>query len=743
MTDYSKFSNPFDFANPVSDSALFIGREKEMEEIKYYLDQASKAPRPINIAIIGPRASGKTSLLNMCEIEATKREFCTVRVDLDEDDVKTQMGFFFKIFDGIFSSVCETGAYGGKEGKTYDTYLDIVNTYTIPDEKTFCPLLFPLQYARVMGSEKYSAPLSDHNFKKDLVKIRSEVNRPIIVLFDEGNILTKSRVHLEKLRNIFMNIPGYMLVITGTTELFPLIDEIFSPIVRQFKRIIVGGFKDNKETEECIKKPLKTIGIEPSDIFDFKTFKDVMEIHDLSGGRPYEIQLICHKLFQRVQTKRAKKMKLDLNILEDVRKELEISQSIIARPILIKIRNLTKSQLYALGTLCHCDGKASFDQIWAIEYILNDERAWKKDILSKELQFFINENIIEIKEGMLKFCGDDFDKIYTKYFSREQRVPLIFSESPPIVFWQTKLTSLLERFKGLEGFPGYVTSRSDFSFDNIISKMKHITTDQDMLDGDVLVEEPFMLVLDLYFLMLDYSDSKSIPIIRIHLDLPWLTVQSFFYLKDPKDTDSFKSCLSIFQDSRKRANEVGGDLIAEFEEIEVVPMEVLAQMVEHSDNEVLRKLIADRHANQMAVEYIENYNVERALLHANLACRYYQDIEGFGCNNIGYLFMAQGDLDKAKTLLERAVFCYEGSPGLPNYNLGILEAKAGNLNNALEKINLCIKQSDVLPKAMRICGCLIVPKIVDKKLNFNEIRDADLLEVAIEAKNNIESLLNN
>jgi Cdc6-like AAA superfamily ATPase len=88
MIDYSNLNNPYDFANPVSERDLFVGREDIMEDIKYYLDHATKAPRPINIALIGQRASGKTSILNMTEIEAHNRGFCVVRIDLDEDDSK-------------------------------------------------------------------------------------------------------------------------------------------------------------------------------------------------------------------------------------------------------------------------------------------------------------------------------------------------------------------------------------------------------------------------------------------------------------------------------------------------------------------------------------------------------------------------------------------------------------------------------------------------------------------------------
>ena len=45
--DLFKLPNPYDFANPVNDPQLFVGREPEIGEIRYYLDHASKAFRPI------------------------------------------------------------------------------------------------------------------------------------------------------------------------------------------------------------------------------------------------------------------------------------------------------------------------------------------------------------------------------------------------------------------------------------------------------------------------------------------------------------------------------------------------------------------------------------------------------------------------------------------------------------------------------------------------------------------------
>src|SRR6266496_5464365 len=116
------------------------------------------------------------------------------------------MALFFRLFDGVLTAACYMGAFGGQEGKTFDTYLDIVNSYCIPENKTFCPFLFPLQYARAMSSGAVrKAQLADQGLRGDLLKIRREIARPILLLIDEGDVLAKSRVHLQKLRNVFMN----------------------------------------------------------------------------------------------------------------------------------------------------------------------------------------------------------------------------------------------------------------------------------------------------------------------------------------------------------------------------------------------------------------------------------------------------------------------------------------------------------------------------------------------------------
>jgi len=304
--EYSKLPNPYDFANPVNDRKLFAGRASEIDEINYYLDHAKSASRAINLAIIGGRASGKTSILNMIQLGAERRGFCVIRVELDESDAESQLAFFGKVFDALVTAVCEQGAFEGIHGKTYETYRDMVDAYLIPDDKISCPFVFPMQYAKAMSQNNIGIPVSDAAFKRDIRIIQTTLSKPIVILLDECDVLGKSRVHIEKLRNIFMNAQGFMLALTGTEALFPLINDVFSPIIRQFKKINVKPFNKIRETRDCICKPLYNLGIGPLEILDTETLYEVSAIHDLSGGRPYEIQLICHLLFRRIQQGRSK-----------------------------------------------------------------------------------------------------------------------------------------------------------------------------------------------------------------------------------------------------------------------------------------------------------------------------------------------------------------------------------------------------------------------------------------------------
>jgi len=260
--------------------------------------------------------------------------------------------------------------------------------------------------------------------------------------------LAKSRVHLEKLRNIFMNNPGFMLVMTGTPDLFPLMDDVFSPIIRQFKKIFIGPFADPQDTLNCIRKPLASIGISNlPEIMPYESLFDIHEIHELSGGRPYEIQLICRLLFKRVQEGRSKRMELTVDVLDDIRKELEAFQDVSKRPVLAAIQRYDKRQLSALHLLCACSGRAVFEQIWFSEYVFWADKRWTKESLQEQLLIFKNAKVVRIENDVVIFAGDEFDRIYCKYWARRYGVTLSIREMRFDFYLSVRLRSFFSRYR--------------------------------------------------------------------------------------------------------------------------------------------------------------------------------------------------------------------------------------------------------------------------------------------------------
>lgn len=95
-----EYYNPYDFINPIRDPKLFAGRQEELKEIDYYLELSrSKAPKYTHLALIGGRASGKTSLLNMTGFKATEKDFLSVKIPLNKETSSSDVLFFKEIFD--------------------------------------------------------------------------------------------------------------------------------------------------------------------------------------------------------------------------------------------------------------------------------------------------------------------------------------------------------------------------------------------------------------------------------------------------------------------------------------------------------------------------------------------------------------------------------------------------------------------------------------------------------------------
>ena len=118
-----------------------------------------------------------------------------------------------------------------------------------------------------------------------------------------------------------------------------------------------------------------------------------------------------------------------------------------------------KEGLSAVDLLCKCNGYALFEQIWFTEFAFQGEKKWTKKGLLKQLDLLQEKQVITIKGGIINFAGDDFDRVYAKYFARKQGISLSINEIPLELSLIIRLHSFLRsRVKGIKPFPFFNVS---------------------------------------------------------------------------------------------------------------------------------------------------------------------------------------------------------------------------------------------------------------------------------------------
>ena len=440
------YSNPYDFQRPIKDPKLFAGRHNELKEIDYYFELAkSDSPKFFNIAIVGPRSSGKTSFLNMVQSIAEEKGFLSVKLSLNNELVQNDAFLFKEVFDGIMTEGIQRGLFGGKGKQIYRKFRKMVDTLAVDIQ---LPLLFGSAY---IGTKKkgQNIGLSQHVLIHDLKELYSEAKKQkipgIVLLIDECDLLAKNVTVLQKLRNAFQEVEGYIIMLSGTEKMFPSISDTFSPIPRFFKKIDIGNFKTLEETKECILKPLNE---DEAKIVDLGS---VVEIHSFTGGSPYEINLVAHYMYKHYKESSLPNIKLTVDVLDDILDELERLRKGERHDIATKIKKLWFPQLKVLISLIEL-GKAK-KQALSRYMLLDNLRQLTPRKAMTEAE--INEMNIEVleKEGIIKameedklvFVGDHFDFLYLKYSALTKGISKFFVgvREEPILNIHTKLQNLL------------------------------------------------------------------------------------------------------------------------------------------------------------------------------------------------------------------------------------------------------------------------------------------------------------
>jgi len=276
-----KLENPFRPGSAI-DPRYFVGREKELEQFRTYL-KTSKEGNPQNIAVLGERGIGKTSLLRKFENIAEKSNCLAVRGELDES-----INSLSALTEYILTLTKDVG-------ETKGSIIGLKSARDFFRDYNFDGFTIDLKLLETEASRK--SPPIQIGFRRELKKIWDNVRKDspaVVIMLDEAEHLGKIEGSLSLLRNVFSRLSeercGYLFIISGKLDLFRKIKKIHSPMARFFRPMELG-FLSPEESKEAIEKPLSDKGISISN-----------EVKELivrrSQGHPFIIQTMGFYLYE-------------------------------------------------------------------------------------------------------------------------------------------------------------------------------------------------------------------------------------------------------------------------------------------------------------------------------------------------------------------------------------------------------------------------------------------------------------
>ncbi|KOF14543.1 hypothetical protein AC244_26245 [Ensifer adhaerens] len=623
----------------------------------------------------------------MAELEAKRRDFCCVRINLNEGDVRTDLDFFRKLFHSVLMAAFGSGAYGGRKSPTFFSYLELNASGTLSDLEQM-PLICAIIIASAVKSGNINLNVPDDMLQEDLINIRSELKKPILILVDECNVLRENRIILEKLRNIFMNMTGFMLMFAATDDFFPVMDEVFSPIMRQFKRIDIGPFKGEDDVKQCIRGPLERLLLSERDVRNLAPSPFISEVEALSGRKPYEIQLICHELFKRCQEGKSKRFSLNLNTLESIQEVLARGQNINDRPLLKTARKMRSSLFQVLDAACGGTEQLDIADTWRVEYLLNGESRWNEEQYFKNCSELEALGFIRVEPGAVSFCGDQFDRIYLKYLARSKAARLSLAGLSADDFIFASFGRVAEELEGLRPIAG---ARSDGGPQDITPIIDCIGGAQLPTDCDLT---PLFEGILLGVMYQDVGSSVRLFELRFKGDIG--SGQAWFIWQDPEHVAGLKKLRKRFDEIRKNGTKVQTEIEILSWDLRVPsPLEV-SNTVQALGDEHLATRVANELMDMVQFFYVRQRDKMRAMEVAKAAFRLQQSRLHPSANNVGYLYMDHRDFDEARLWLQAAIqYAEENEQQLYLYNSGVLYALTGDYVAAKFELSRAKEQRQV------------------------------------------------
>lgn len=446
MTIEQANQNPFDFRTPIRARDLLVGRDQEQATLREHLESTAQG-KPVHVALIGERASGKTSLLNIGAELAMEAGLVPVRLDCDAAVVSSPFTFFKAFFEATVDALVKSGALAANDPR-YEAWLRQVHLGDTSIDVADQLLVFGMLAASSLHGATHT-DITPALLKSDadrLVNIAREAGKlGLVLLIDEGDLIGQQAPLIQKLRNLFQASTRWMFVAAGTKRMFETLSDVFSPIPRQFVRIGVGPFTNYGQTAACIYEPLRKTGqldkLRPN-------VQSIREIELITSGRPYEINLVCHFIWQALESGEQSHFALATGILDNVLRELADLGRETSIAEINAIRRLSEHEMHEASMVVpfvgYTEHEVALAHLFPSDFSANDYNS-KLLKVTRVVDDLCERGILRRDGDRIEICGDQFVKVYYKYFSTLRLGEAARYRPPYAILLSGKVESRLQR----------------------------------------------------------------------------------------------------------------------------------------------------------------------------------------------------------------------------------------------------------------------------------------------------------
>ncbi|WP_187368821.1 ATP-binding protein [Baekduia soli] len=385
-----------------------------MAQIDDFLREAASG-RPVHFSLFGAQGDGKSSLLNVVVEMARARGLLSVKLALSEALVQTGLDFYKAVYDAALQALIDMGHLVA-DGELMRAW----TLQTCLGEPPSKPDVQPLELGMLAAAGLHGRMVGEvptQLIQRDLKRFLSLGPVPLqglVLCLDSAHWLGDNRDLAPSLLQLADATPLLTIVTAAEAS-----GDLQEAAPRAWAQIEVKPFTQPVQVLDAVAKPLEsadeTLVVEPP------TPLTAADILQLTGGGPYEVNLVCHFIWEAIRHGEQDSFELSPAVIERVAAELEEKGRHQASPEIATLSGLPATELRTLVLLAPFE-ELTTHQIALVRLLLRDfgdsDLTDAEDAIGQELSALQERGLVQIEQDRFKLTGGRDARVYLRYAAK-------------------------------------------------------------------------------------------------------------------------------------------------------------------------------------------------------------------------------------------------------------------------------------------------------------------------------------